>query len=84
MTLPTELAFELSGHQGAVRAVRFNSESNTIIVLGFLIEAHQSQENGNYCMTCGSDKTLKLWNPHKALLIKTYMGHGAEVLDADA
>ena len=24
--LPTEVAFELTGHQGAVRAVRFNSE----------------------------------------------------------
>lgn len=24
--LPTEVAFELSGHQGAVRAVRFNSK----------------------------------------------------------
>lgn len=24
--LPTEVAFELLGHQGAVRAVRFNSE----------------------------------------------------------
>lgn len=41
-------------------------------------------ESGSYCMTCGSDKTLRLWNPHKSLLIKTYMGHGAEVLDADA
>ena len=41
-------------------------------------------EDGNYCLTCGSDKTLKLWSPHKGLCIKTYMGHGAEVLDADS
>ena len=40
--------------------------------------------NGNYCLTCGSDKTVRLWNPHKGLRIKTYSGHGAEVLDADA
>lgn len=83
--LPTELAFELSGHQGAVRAVRFNSEFPEYETL---INAHLLNfvcaENGNYCLTCGSDKTLRLWNPHKGLCIKTYMGHGAEVLDADA
>lgn len=40
--------------------------------------------NGNYCLTCGSDKTVRLWNPHRGLLIKTYKGPGAEVFDADA
>lgn len=35
-------------------------------------------------MTCGSDKKLKLWNPYKGILLKTYGGHGNEVLDADA
>ena len=80
--LPTELAFELSGHQGAVRAVRFNSE--LLYMSGLQNKAHLFAENGNYCLTCGSDKTLRLWNPHKGLCIKTYMGHGAEVLDADA
>lgn len=53
------------GHEGPVRAVRFNTD-------------------GNYCLTCGSDKTLRLWNPHKGTLLKTYMGHGYEVLDAVA
>ena len=44
--------------------------------------------DGNYCITCGADKTIKLWNPHKledsdsALLLKTYSGHGYEVIDA--
>ena len=41
-------------------------------------------------MTCGQDKTIKLWNPHRdgvekpkeALLIKTYKGrHGYDVQD---
>jgi hypothetical protein len=41
-------------------------------------------------MTCGQDKTVKLWNPHRdsvetpneALLIKTYEGrHGYNVQD---
>ena len=53
------------GHEGPVRAVRFNAD-------------------GNYCLTCGSDKTLRLWNPYKGTLLKTYMGHGYEVLDAVA
>lgn len=33
-------------------------------------------------MTCGSDKTMKLWNPLSGTLLKTYIGHGNEVLDA--
>lgn len=37
--------------------------------------------NGNYCLSCGQDKSIKLWNPHKGVLIKTYTGHGYEVLD---
>ena len=41
-------------------------------------------------MTCGQDKTVKLWNPHRdgtatpneALLVKTYQGrHGYDVRD---
>ncbi|CAI8047078.1 WD repeat domain-containing protein 83 [Geodia barretti] len=63
--LPVQLAFELSAHEGPVRAVRFN-------------------RIGRYCLTSGSDKTVRLWNPHRGLLIKTYGGHGDEVLDADA
>ena len=39
--------------------------------------------DGEYCLTCGSDKTIKLWNPRKQLLLKTYSGHGFEVMDVD-
>ncbi|KAG6459861.1 hypothetical protein O3G_MSEX011652 [Manduca sexta] len=38
--------------------------------------------DGTYCLTCGSDKKIKLWNPHRELLLKTYGGHANEVLDA--
>ncbi|XP_014773291.2 WD repeat domain-containing protein 83 [Octopus bimaculoides] len=38
--------------------------------------------DGEYCISCGSDKTLKLWNPYRQLHLKTYSGHGYEVLDA--
>lgn len=44
--------------------------------------AWSSQVDGNYCLTCGSDKTLKLWNPLRGTLLRTYSGHGYEVLDA--
>lgn len=46
--------------------------------------------DGNYCVSCSDDRTIKLWNPHKednikegnSLLIKTYSGvHGYQVLD---
>ncbi|XP_074835973.1 WD repeat domain-containing protein 83 isoform X2 [Carettochelys insculpta] len=46
------------------------------------VRAVRFNVDGNYCLTCGSDKTLKLWNPHKGTLLKTYSGHGYEVLDA--
>lgn len=40
--------------------------------------------DGNYCMSCGSDKRIKLWNPYQGRLLKTYSSHGDEVLDVDA
>ena len=65
LPLPYNLTRQLEGHQGAVRAVRFNCD-------------------GNYCMTCGSDKFVKLWNPHTGKVLKSYSGHGYEVLDVAA
>ncbi|XP_076235496.1 WD repeat domain-containing protein 83 [Calliopsis andreniformis] len=40
--------------------------------------------DGAYCVTCGSDRKLKLWNPHRGVALKTYGGHGDEVMDACA
>uniref|UniRef100_A0A915LRM3 Uncharacterized protein n=1 Tax=Meloidogyne javanica TaxID=6303 RepID=A0A915LRM3_MELJA len=28
--------------------------------------------DGNYCMTAGSDKSVKLWNPYKRIHLNTY------------
>ncbi len=28
--------------------------------------------SGDYCISCGADRVVKLLNPHKGLLIKTY------------
>ena len=36
-------------------------------------------KDGNYCLTCGQDRLIKLWNPSKGLVVKTYVGHGHEV-----
>ena len=38
--------------------------------------------DGNYMLTCGSDKSMKLWNPKRKAMLKSYSGHGNEVLDA--
>ena len=38
--------------------------------------------DGEYCITSGSDKSVKLWNPYKELLLKTYNGHRSDVLEA--
>lgn len=42
-----------------------------------------SSADGNYIISCGSDKSLKLWSVTRGTLLKTYSGHGYEVLDAD-
>lgn len=63
--LPQHLLRTVDCQQGAVRAVRFNSD-------------------GNYLLSCGSDKSLKLWSVSRGTLLKTYSGHGYEVLDADS
>ncbi|XP_022912959.1 WD repeat domain-containing protein 83 [Onthophagus taurus] len=55
---------------------------NTIDCNQGAIRAVRFNVDGAYCLTCGSDKKLKLWNPYKSLCLKTYGGHGNEVLDA--
>ena len=45
------------------------------------VRAVRYSVDGNYCMTAGQDKSVKLWNPNKGRPLKTYSGHGYEVLD---
>nr|CAI5846251.1 unnamed protein product [Callosobruchus analis] len=54
---------------------------NTIECNQGAVRAVRFNVDGCYCLTCGSDKKLKLWNPYRSLLLKTYGGHGNEVLD---
>ncbi|XP_057396509.1 WD repeat domain-containing protein 83 isoform X2 [Balaenoptera acutorostrata] len=42
------------------------------------VRAVRFNVDGNYCLTCGSDKTLKLWSPLRGTLLRTYSGHGYE------
>ncbi|KAL3868763.1 hypothetical protein ACJMK2_041528 [Sinanodonta woodiana] len=48
------------------------------------VRAVRFNGDGIYCLTCGSDKSVRLWNPHRNIALKTYSGHGYEVLDARA
>uniref|UniRef100_A0A1B0D179 WD repeat domain-containing protein 83 n=1 Tax=Phlebotomus papatasi TaxID=29031 RepID=A0A1B0D179_PHLPP len=45
------------------------------------IRAVRYNADGAYALTCGSDKKIKLLNPLTETLLKTYGGHGDEVLD---
>lgn len=47
-----------------------------------VVRAVRYNIDGFYCLTCGADKKIKLWNPKNQLLLKTYGGHANEVLDA--
>lgn len=38
--------------------------------------------NGQYCISCGKDRQIILWNPHAGHKVKTYLGHGHDVRDA--
>ncbi|XP_047522752.1 WD repeat domain-containing protein 83 [Pieris napi] len=46
-----------------------------------VVRAVRFNIDGSYCLTCGADKKIKLWNPHNDLHLKTYGGHANEVLD---
>lgn len=63
--------------------VRTVSRLRSIFADGLLVHDSFSVD-GAYCLTCGSDRKLKLWNPHRGVALKTYGGHGDEVMDASA
>ncbi|KAK9096408.1 hypothetical protein Sjap_021905 [Stephania japonica] len=43
--------------------------------------AARFNQDGNYCLSCGKDRTIRLWNPHRGIHIKTYKSHGRDVRD---
>ncbi|XP_057319404.1 WD repeat domain-containing protein 83 [Microplitis mediator] len=46
-----------------------------------IIRAVRFNVDGEYCVVCASDRRLYLYNPHRNALLKTYSGHGEEVMD---
>ncbi|XP_051158746.1 WD repeat domain-containing protein 83 [Leptopilina boulardi] len=48
------------------------------------VRAVRFSVDGAYCLTCGSNRRVKLWNPYTGSLLKTYSGHGDEVMDAQS
>jgi len=46
------------------------------------IRAVRYNVDGNYCLSCGSDRKVKLINPETGLMIKAYTAHGDEISDA--
>ncbi|KAI8606312.1 WD repeat domain-containing protein 83, partial [Dissophora ornata] len=48
---------------------------------GSQINACQYNSTGEYILTGGVDRTVRLWNPETRFCIKTYEAHGWEVLD---
>lgn len=48
---------------------------------GSAINACQYNTTGEYILTGGKDRTIRLWNPEKRYCIKTYEAHGWEVFD---
>lgn len=77
--LPKKVVRCLKGHSGRITAVRFTSTDRSILVTGI--------EDGSYCMSCGQDRSICLWNPFRddmkdGFLIKRYKGpHSNSVND---
>jgi mitogen-activated protein kinase organizer 1 len=57
-------------------AARHLFGNNAVLVVRF-------NSKGSYALSGGQDRCLHLWNPHRGLHIKSYVGHGYEVLDID-
>ena len=77
--LPKKVVRYLKGHSGRITAVRFTSTDSSILIT--------SLEDGSYCMSCGQDRSICLWNPFRddmkdGFLIKRYKGpHSNSVND---
>lgn len=59
-------------------------------VLAQTLDTHSGSVNvvrynhgAKYCLSGSSDRSIKLWNPSTGKQIKSYDGHGREVLGLD-
>ena len=76
-SLPKKQINVLRGHYGPVLAVKYNGTAFAAL----RIPTHFFLANGSYVMSAGQDKMVRLWNPVRGTLVKTYKAHGYEVLD---
>ena len=53
---------------------RINCDQGAVRAVRFAVD-------GDYCMTAGANKTVKLRNPFTDKVLNVYSGHGNEVLD---
>ncbi|KAL6786084.1 hypothetical protein ACKKBG_A01335 [Auxenochlorella protothecoides x Auxenochlorella symbiontica] len=72
--LPPHLAAEPSEHFPTSASYELKGHEGPVYAVRF-------NSQGTYCMSCGKDRTLRLWNPHTGRLVKTYTGHGYDVRD---
>ncbi|KXZ55768.1 hypothetical protein GPECTOR_2g1318 [Gonium pectorale] len=73
--LPHEYEEEDVGHGGHPPLPR--KEQHVLKGHEGAVLAVRFNPHGSYC-----DRTVRLWNPHSGILVKTYAGHGYEVRDA--
>lgn len=87
LALPYKQTATLTGHSSAVLVVKLNRKFGLCYDQTFMARSQEvcyfNVADGQYCLSGSQDKSIKLWNPWKGTLIKTYMGHGWEVLDID-
>ena len=81
------------GHVTSLRVLACMASSQSALVLKTTLSSHKGVVNccafnsdGEYCMTGGDDRSVKLWNPHRAeplasTPIKEYTAHNQRVLD---
>lgn len=70
MQVPNQCAGVLAAQSVSGRG---NTANGGVLTVAF-------SSTGAYCMSGGQDRLVRLWNPHKGTLIKTYaLQHGYDI-----